>query len=92
MARRTDARPASGYRIADPKLVRGTAGIYRLDPGSPAIGAVGTWVSVTHDMDGQARPLRRSIGADEVVAAPVTRDPLTVGSVGPAAARHLTVA
>ncbi|HWG97795.1 MAG TPA: polysaccharide lyase 6 family protein [Pilimelia sp.] len=89
--------PASGYTVADPEMVLDPTGIYRLTADSPAVGAaVGSYDEISRDMDGQARPALRSIGADEVVTAPVTHKLVTETAVGPAAteaapAPHKTV-
>ena len=76
--------PASGFILADPGLVGQTGGIKRLRADSPAIGAATgdfRWVAV--DVDGQLRPERKTIGADEPSSAPATARVLAVADVGP---------
>jgi hypothetical protein len=80
------AMPAGGYRSVNPKLVLDAAGLYRLSAGSPAIGAaLGSYPLVVHDMDGQARPGAKDVGADEYAATGATHEPLTTADVGPLA-------
>ncbi|NEA32482.1 polysaccharide lyase 6 family protein [Streptomyces sp. SID13031] len=80
--------PSSGFSRADPKLVAGGDGIYRLGSGSAAINAV----SVNHagevgdDLDGHARSAPYDVGADEYLTAQPVRRPLTAADVGPGAA------
>jgi poly(beta-D-mannuronate) lyase len=81
--------PPSGITNINPRLVADVFGVYRpqtVSPISPAIdAAVGSYPSVTFDMDGQARPLdsAKDIGADEVSTGPKTmKQPLTAGDVG----------
>ncbi|MEO5960784.1 MAG: hypothetical protein ABIR80_16865, partial [Opitutaceae bacterium] len=76
--------PAEGQVAADPLLVADADGIKRPQPGSPAIGAAtGNFPAVTLDMDGQPRPEKKSIGADEPGAEPVAARMLSFGDVGP---------
>ena len=76
--------PAEGYTKADPLLVAGPDGIKRLQAGSPAIeAAAGSFPAVAFDMDGQARPEKKSIGADELSTEPAGAKFLTVADVGP---------
>ncbi|MBE1461632.1 chondroitinase-B domain-containing protein [Kibdelosporangium phytohabitans] len=82
-------RPVTAVRTADPLLIPDGA-VRRIGAGSPAIDAGnGCHTFVTHDMDGQARIGEVDAGADERSSSPVTRRPLTVADVGPAAAREL---
>ena len=75
--------PASGFKTADPKLVRGTGNLLRLAAGSPAIGAgTGAVAGVTKDIDGQNRGTAKDAGADQFAQAAPTR-PLTRADVGP---------
>jgi poly(beta-D-mannuronate) lyase len=77
--------PAEACLAADPQLVADANGIFRLPSGSPALGAgVGDFPSVIFDLDGQPRPARKTIGADEPSAAPVVARLLTPADVGPA--------
>jgi hypothetical protein len=59
--------PSGGFRQADTKLVKDAFSVYRPAPGSAAIGAaLGSFASVTADVDGQRRPTyKRTVGADE---------------------------
>ena len=77
--------PTAGFTTADPRLIADSAGILHLPPDSPALGAAtGDFPAVTVDQDGQPRPARKSIGADEPSAAPATARLLTPADVGPA--------
>jgi len=73
----------SGFAIEDPKL-KLSDGIYKIESGSPAIGAADSKYDpyVTDDIDGQPRKAN-DIGADEFSSAPVTNKPLTASDVGP---------
>jgi Chondroitinase B len=65
--------PATGFTSEDPLLARDGAGVYHLQPGSPAIdSAVGDDPAVTFDQDGQPRTAPRDKGADEVSTEPAT--------------------
>ena len=76
--------PAEGYTKADPLLVAGPDGIKRLQAGSPAIeAATGAFPAVAFDLDGQARPEKKSIGADELSTEPALAHFLAVTDVGP---------
>ena len=78
--------PAEGYTTADPMLVAGPDGIKRLQAGSPAIAAaLGDFPAVAFDLDGQPRPEKKAIGADELSPAPATARFLTPADVGPEA-------
>jgi hypothetical protein len=77
--------PASGYKSADPRLVRDANGLLRLASDSPAIDAsVGSYSYVTRDFDPQARSGKPDVGADEYSTS-ATRKPLTKADVGPSA-------
>ncbi|MET9922730.1 polysaccharide lyase 6 family protein [Streptomyces sp. NPDC006435] len=79
--------PAGGFTRADPKLVAGPDGVFRLSAGSPAIGAATlTGTTVADDIDGDQRGSTRDIGADEYATQPALRHPLTTADVGPNAA------
>ncbi|WP_112275731.1 polysaccharide lyase 6 family protein [Lentzea terrae] len=74
--------PSSGYKSADPKLVRDSNGLLRLASSSPAIEAsVGTYSYVTRDFDPQSRSGKPDVGADEYSTS-ATRKPLTKADVG----------
>lgn len=74
--------PSTGYRSADPKLVRDANGLLRLASTSPAIEAsVGSYTYVTRDFDPQARSGKPDVGADEYSTS-ATRKPLTKADVG----------
>jgi poly(beta-D-mannuronate) lyase len=78
--------PADGYSTADPQLVADERGIFRARNGGAAIGAaVGDYPNVSVDQDGQPRPAKKSIGADEPGDASATARLLTPNDVGPAA-------
>lgn len=78
--------PPEGFKQVDPMLVADANGIKRLQPDSPAIAAAtGGYPGIAFDMDGQPRPGKKSVGADEISTAPVTARVLTVADVGPAA-------
>ncbi|NUR94092.1 MAG: lyase precursor [Kribbellaceae bacterium] len=78
----------SGYTRADPKLVAGTDGVYRLGSGSAATNAAALDHSgqVADDLDGQPRTAPYDIGADEYSTASPVRRPLNAADVGPNAA------
>jgi poly(beta-D-mannuronate) lyase len=78
--------PSSGYTIVNPLLRIDGTGAYHLQAGSPAIGAaVGSFPTVTVDMDGQPRDATvKAVGADEFSSAPVIARILTTADVGPA--------
>jgi poly(beta-D-mannuronate) lyase len=76
--------PSGGYTIVDPKLVVDANGVYRIQKGSPAIGAgIGKYPFVTIDMDGQARGTKLDAGADQFSSGKVLNHPLTASEVGP---------
>ncbi|HET7536743.1 MAG TPA: polysaccharide lyase 6 family protein [Candidatus Didemnitutus sp.] len=78
--------PDSAFIKADPLLVADAAGTRRPQAGSPALGAaLGSFPAVSVDLDGQPRPEKKSIGADEPDSAPATAKFLTPDDVGPAA-------
>jgi poly(beta-D-mannuronate) lyase len=75
----------AGYRSVDPKLARDAYGVYRPVAGSPVFGAaLGSFVRVGLDVDGQARPATgRSAGADEPsLARRADRQPVTRATLG----------
>ncbi|MFF8614139.1 polysaccharide lyase 6 family protein [Streptomyces sp. NPDC015350] len=79
--------PSGGFTRADPKLVAGPDGVFRLSAASPAIGAATlTGTTVADDIDGDQRGSTRDIGADEYATQPALRHPLTTADVGPNAA------
>ncbi|MFH9725376.1 polysaccharide lyase 6 family protein [Streptomyces sp. NPDC017254] len=76
--------PAGGFVRADPRLVRGTDGVYRLSSTSRAIGAATlSPAPVTHDIDGDPRGGLRDVGADEYATITPRNRPLTPADVGP---------
>lgn len=78
--------PAEGYTTADPLLAADADGVRRLSDCSPAMGsAVGDFPTVTYDMDGQPRPEKKTVGADEFSTADVTAKFLSLADVGPGA-------
>ncbi|WEA01136.1 polysaccharide lyase 6 family protein [Mucilaginibacter sp. SJ] len=75
--------PTVSYTMVDPKLAKNSAGIYHLQPGSPAIDhAIGSYPDVKFDMDGQPRTSPLDIGADELVGSPVKAHVLNPADVG----------
>lgn len=77
--------PADSFTAADPRLVRGSGDLFRLNAGSPAIGAGPQALDATRtDIDGQDRGDTPDAGADQFDAATPVR-PLTRDDVGPAA-------
>lgn len=78
--------PDAGFLKVDPLLVADAAGIRRPQAGSPALGAAtGDFPAATVDLDGQPRPEKKAIGADELSDAPIIAKFLTPEDVGPAA-------
>ena len=75
-----------GFKRADPKLVAGADGVYRLGAGSAAINAASESSRVSDDLDGQARTAPYDVGSDEYSTAQPVRRPLTSSDVGPGAA------
>lgn len=81
--------PSGGYATINPLLVRDARGAFHLQTGSPAINsAVGSYPSVTSDMDGQPRMAPLDKGADEVSSAPVVSHILSPSEVGVAAGSY----
>ncbi len=77
--------PAGSYRTVDPRLAKDAHGLLRPAANSPAIGtATGSFPQVTTDIDNQARPSAKDVGADQYNAATPAR-PLTKADVGPTA-------
>jgi poly(beta-D-mannuronate) lyase len=75
--------PAGSFRIADPKLVKNVLGVYQLQAGSPAIGAVkDSYPGITVDMQGQPRNIPLDLGADELSKAPIIGHILSPAMVG----------
>lgn len=76
--------PTETSTTADPLLTAGSDGVKRLAEGSPAIGAAGgDFPAVASDLEGQARPEKKAIGADEYGSAPFIAWLLTTTEVGP---------
>ncbi|MFH0992478.1 MAG: chondroitinase-B domain-containing protein [bacterium] len=74
----------AGISMVDPKIVKGSDGLWRPQLSSPVINAAkGSYPFVLNDMDGQARVDSLDIGADELSNASMTRRPLTPKDVGP---------
>ncbi|MFD9888164.1 polysaccharide lyase 6 family protein [Amycolatopsis sp. NPDC059027] len=77
--------PSDAYRTIDPKLARDAHGLLRPAATSPVIGkATGSFPQVTLDIDQQARPSAKDVGADQYNTATPAR-PLTKTDVGPSA-------
>ncbi|MEC0226363.1 chondroitinase-B domain-containing protein [Paenibacillus alba] len=85
-----NATVVSATYKGDLKLVRGSDGLIRLSPLSPAVdSAQGPYVPLD-DMDGQRRTHTPDAGADEYDQAAVpTLKPLTAADVGPSAGRSM---
>jgi len=78
--------PPESYVKADPLLTAGPDGIRRLPSGSPAAGAAsGIFPGVAFDIDGQARPEKKTVGADEFSTTPCSAWLLAPAEVGPKA-------
>ena len=78
--------PADGYAQADPKLMADGQGIFRPRNGSAVLGAaVGDFPRVKVDLDGQPRPAKKSVGADEPDEVGTMSRQLTPNDVGPLA-------
>lgn len=79
--------PAGAFVITDPLLAPDSDGIKRMQVGSSAnTAAVGVFARVTVDLDGQPRPERMSVGADEISAESAAAWLLSTAHVGPHAA------
>jgi poly(beta-D-mannuronate) lyase len=76
------AMPDGTYEVVDPLLEPKAKGVYRPQPGSPAIDrAIGEFPAVVVDMDGQPRPGPQDKGADELSGEPVVAEFLTAGKL-----------
>ncbi len=73
---------ATGFTMANPLMVRGGGGIWRIPFGSPARDGAASGFGVTIDLDEDARDGTPDIGADEAGVGPA-RLPVTRRSVGP---------
>lgn len=82
-----DPSPARdpGITTADPKLARDSAGVWRPARNGAAAGAaIGSFPSVTDDIDGQPRPeTGRDVGCDQISDKAIKRQPLRPQDVGP---------
>ena len=73
----------SGIARVDPLLVA-TNGLFRPATNSPALGgAQGTYDYVLTDLDGQARPATKDVGADQASGTAIVSAPLAAASTGP---------
>lgn len=72
----------AGLMTIDPQISLDSTGLWRPDLGSPAIDE-GAVVTISDDMDGQARLGAIDIGADEFSLGDILRTPLTRDDVGP---------
>jgi poly(beta-D-mannuronate) lyase len=81
--------PAEGIVAEEPLLVADSDGIKRPQTGSPAIAftPVG-YVGVIVDFDGQPRPEKKTLGADELSDAPAVAHVFSAKDVGPLANRE----
>jgi poly(beta-D-mannuronate) lyase len=73
-----------GITMLDPKLTRGSDGLWRPGPGSPAREAAeGRYESIKEDVDGHPRTGKKDVGCDQASTEAVKRRPLTSRDVGP---------
>jgi poly(beta-D-mannuronate) lyase len=78
--------PSTGFTHTDPMLAKDATGIYRPRKDSPLLSAgIADFPKVIVDMDGQPRPTKKAIGADEPSDAPALTHQLTPAEVGPSA-------
>ncbi len=76
--------PPEGFTQVDPLLAAGADGIQRPQAGSPALAATnGAFPAITFDFDGNPRPEKKSIGANESSTPPTTVHLISVAEVGP---------
>jgi chondroitinase B-like protein len=74
--------PADSYDVVNPLLVPKAKGVYCPQPDSPAIdSAIGDYLAVVFDQDGQPRTGPKDRGADEISADPAVADFLTPGAI-----------
>jgi hypothetical protein len=74
--------PAGTYDVINPLLEAKANGIFRPQPGSPAIdSASGDYPAVVFDLDGQPRTAPKDRGADEYSTEPVVAEYLTPGDI-----------
>lgn len=78
-----EARPRGGLKMVEPRVQRSEDGVWRPDPGSPAVNAATANNFIKDDIDGQPRDALFDVGADEISSAPVLNKPLTANLVGP---------
>ena len=75
----------TGISEVDPDLVLGVGGLHRPSTTSPCIdNAVGSYLTVVVDMDGQSRPSgqAKDVGADEVSTGTATSGPSSSSDIG----------
>jgi Chondroitinase B len=78
----TGVMPEGTYDVINPLLVARANGIFRPQPGSPAIeSASGDYPAVVFDLDGQPRTTPKDRGADEYSTEPAVGEFLTPGAV-----------
>ena len=76
-----DPNLKNGFAEADPML---SNELGHLQKNSPAIGkSKGIYTFVTVDIDGQARPVKMDIGADQFIITEIKNHPLAIEEVGP---------
>jgi hypothetical protein len=76
------AMPAGTYDVINPLLEPEAKGVFRPQPGSPAIdSASGDYPAVVFDLDGQARIAPKDKGADEYSTEPAVAEFLTPGAI-----------
>jgi poly(beta-D-mannuronate) lyase len=76
------AMPADTYEMVNPLLIPKAKGVFRPQPGSPAIdSAIGDFPAMIFDLDGQLRTGLRDRGADEDSAERTVAEMLTPGAI-----------
>ena len=77
-----------GITVVDPKMAKGTDGLWRPGADSPVRGAAqgaaqNEFPAVKTDVDGQPRTGKYDAGCDQISEAPVQNRPLVASDVGP---------
>jgi poly(beta-D-mannuronate) lyase len=74
--------PAGSYDVVNPLLEPKAKGVFRPQPGSPAIDSAGDdYPAVVFDLDGQPRTGLKDKGADEYSTDPDIAEFLTPGAI-----------
>ncbi|MFZ4620332.1 MAG: polysaccharide lyase 6 family protein [Bacteroidota bacterium] len=78
------------HRTENIEMAIGADGVFRPAPSSVAIGAArGSFPFVTEDIDGQSRPSRKDVGADQLSTENIKYHPLSPEMVGPQWKLHM---